>query len=555
MGSMRAAPLPIARQLALYTLVCICGVVMVFYPTLSSGFQSMQVDAGDTLLNHYFLEHLFQWVTNREYIGELWSPPFMYPYQEALAFSDNLFAAGPFYWVFRAFSSPDVAYQLWMIAMFVLDFGCFCWLGRKLGADPLLTAAAAFVFAFGMPRAAQLGHQQLLPQFYTPLALAWFWELLRAPTLKALSLALLFTYLQLLAGIYLGWFLLFSLAFFLPILYLLSRDSFAKIAGLLRSAPQAWAILVGWGAATVVSLLPYLRAQAVTGRRTASEIDTMLPRISSWFLPHPGSIYGSLLRPDADPPMVHEHWMFAGFGIWIMLALAAWALTRGPLSDDHRRLARASGLTALAIVLVSLRWPGGFTAWAPIFEYVPGAGAIRGVSRIWLIVYPYALLVGLIGSQALIKSRAAPPARWSLVAACLLVFCMGEQVLSKVTYFDKRPFLADVDDIQSLFRSDCDFVYVTHPSMSRGGVALKAMWAGIHTNVPVANGYSGNYPKNYPYPAENVGEIVGWLKRTDPNLSGDLCVILPVGIPYSGEYRRGSESPLKKWQSFYVTVD
>jgi hypothetical protein len=552
---MRASPLSRTGRLLLYTLVCICGVGMVFYPTLSSGFESMQVEPGDTLLNHYFLEHLFQWVTNREYIGELWSPPFMYPYQEALAFSDNLFAAGPFYWVFRAFVSPDIAYQLWMMAMFVLDFACFCWLGRKVGANPLISAAAAFVFAFGMPRAAQLGHQQLLPQFYTPLALVWFWELLRTPSLKALSLALLFTYLQLMAGIYLGWFLLFSLAFFIPILMLLNADSFAKITRLLRSAPQAWAIVMAWAVATVVSMLPYLRAQAEVGRRNFSEIDTMLPRVSSWFLPYPGSIYGALLRPDADLPMVHEHWMFAGFGVWLMLALAAWALALNLLSDDLKRLAYASGLTAAAIVLCSLRWPGGFTAWVPIFDYIPGAGAIRGVSRIWLIVYPYALLAGLIGSQAFIKSRLASPARGSLVAALLLVFCMGEQVLANAPSFKKRPFSDDVADIQSLIRNDCDFVYLTHPSMPTGVVALKAMWAGMQTNVPVVNGYSGNYPKNYPYPAERVNDIVGWLNRTDPNLRGDLCVILPAQIKYSAEYRRGSESPLKKWQSFYVALE
>ena len=212
-------------------------------------------------------------------------------------------------------------------------------------------------------------------------------------------------------------------------------------------------------------------------------------------------------------------------------------------------------MTAAAIVLTSLRWPGGFTLWVPIFDYIPGAGAIRGVSRIWLIVYPYALLVGLIGSQAFIRSRLASPAQRSLVGALLLVFCMGEQVLANTASFKKRPFMDDVADIQSLILNDCDVVYVTHPSMPTGVVALKAMWAGMQTNVPVVNGYSGNYPKNYPYPAERVSDIVGWLNRIDPNLRGDLCVILPAQVKYSAAYRRGSESPLKKWQSFYVALE
>ena len=233
---------------------------MVFYPTLFSGFQRMQADPGDTLLNHYILEHLFRWVSDRDYIGGLWSPPMMYPYQGALAFSDNLFAAGPFYWVFRVFAQPDTAFQLWMLAMFAFDFASFCWLGRKLGAGAIVSATAAFVFAFGMPRAAQLGHQQLLPQFYTPLALGWYWDLSRKPSLKALGLALLFTYLQVMAGIYLGWFLLFSLAFFVPILFLLGDVPRHTFRSLIGGSGRAWAVVACWGGAMVVSLMPYLRA-------------------------------------------------------------------------------------------------------------------------------------------------------------------------------------------------------------------------------------------------------------------------------------------------------
>ena len=543
---------PSPASAVFHVALCTCGIVTVFYPTLFSGFQRMQTDPGDTLLNHYFLEHFFRWVSDRDYIGRLWSPPMMYPYHEALAFSDNLFAAGPYYWVFRVFAPADIAFQLWMVAMFVLDFAGFCWLGRRLGAGPIVSAAAAFVFAFGMPRAAQLGHQQLLPQFYTPLALGWYWELLRKPTVRALGLALLFTYLQVMAGIYLGWFFLFSLAFFLPMLLLLSDAPRKKFWVLMRSDVRAWAVVACWGGAMLVSLMPYLRAQEVVGARNFDEVDTMLPRLSSWFLPHPGSIYASWLNPESGLPMVHEHWMFTGFGMWVMIAAGVWALARGNVDKLVRPLVWAAGLTFVAIVAVSLRFPGGCSQWATVYETVPGAGAIRAVSRIWLIAYPYALMFGLVGFQSFVNRRVASTVKQTAVVTSLLVFSVGEQVLFDLPHFDKRPFLEDVADIEPLLSEGCDFGYVTHPSRS---FQLRAMWAGLRANVPVVNGNSGNYPRNYPYPAESVEQVLDWLVSTRTDIAGDLCIVLPAEIDaYRNRYRHGSESPRGKWQSFYVSV-
>jgi hypothetical protein len=200
----------------LYAFICIVGVIISFYPTLLSGFTYMQTDPGDSVLNNYFLEHSFQLLTNRDYIGSLWSPGFFYPYQQVLAFSDNLFGAAPIYWLFRAFFSSDIAFQLWMIAVTILCFVSFAFLMYRYRVNPVLGALGAFLFAFSMPRIAQLTHQQLLPQFFTPLVFLVLWDFVKQPTTKRLILLLLLIYLQVLSGIYLGWFLIFSLLIFFP---------------------------------------------------------------------------------------------------------------------------------------------------------------------------------------------------------------------------------------------------------------------------------------------------------------------------------------------------
>jgi hypothetical protein len=162
--------------------------------------------------------------------------------------------------------------------------------------------------------------------------------------------------------------------------------------------------------------------------------------------------------------MVHEHWMFTGFGVWIMVAAGVWALVRGNIDEPLRPLICAAGLTFVVIVVASLRLPGGFSLWAAIYETVPGAGAIRAVSRIWLIAYPYALVFGLVGLQSLVKSRMTPTARKTVVVTSLLLLSVGEQVLFDIPSFDKRQFLEDVSDIEPLLSQGCDFAYVTHPS-------------------------------------------------------------------------------------------
>ncbi len=52
----------------------------------------MQADPIDTRFNHYILEHLWRCL-HGGYIGSFWSPPFYYPTEHVLAYSDNLVGA------------------------------------------------------------------------------------------------------------------------------------------------------------------------------------------------------------------------------------------------------------------------------------------------------------------------------------------------------------------------------------------------------------------------------------------------------------------------------
>ena len=53
-----------------WLLIPLAAVAITLWPTLSSGVAVLQTDPGDTLLNHYFLEHAYQHVRD----GQLFNP-------------------------------------------------------------------------------------------------------------------------------------------------------------------------------------------------------------------------------------------------------------------------------------------------------------------------------------------------------------------------------------------------------------------------------------------------------------------------------------------------
>jgi hypothetical protein len=99
----------------LHTTVLALGLWFAFRPTLASDFARLQADPGDTLLNHYALEHSWRCLTQRDYAGSLWSPAFFHPQPLVLAYSENLLGTAPLYWLPRLVCPPAAAYQLWMM--------------------------------------------------------------------------------------------------------------------------------------------------------------------------------------------------------------------------------------------------------------------------------------------------------------------------------------------------------------------------------------------------------------------------------------------------------
>ena len=518
------------KPLLFYSLVGLLGVFIGFYPTLLSGFAKAQAETGDTRFVHYLLEHSFQVVFNRNYSAELWSPAFFFPFKNTLALSENLFGGAPFYWGLRSILPADIAYQCWMILAALLCFICFVILLRNLRVSRSLSAFGGFIFAFGIPRMGQLFHPQLLLQFFTPIAFIFVWNFLRKPTLDRFCAALLFAFLQILAAYYLGWFLLFSLLIFVPITLWLDRDCRADVLLYLKVQWRSTIVAtLVWLIALIGLFLPYLKMAKIVGVFPFSQVVTMLPRLSSWLLPPPNSLWSPLLSPLSkgvlDP---NQHLLFMGFTVFALVGFAVYVVRFRPeiLTPERSILVKACLFTALILFVLSLN-VFGFSLWRIIYAVVPGATAIRSAGRIVYIIEFYVLVASLLCVDGMLRSTVTNPKIRSAIALTLLLISLPELIIFRPMSYEKAPLLQLESELQRSIASNCDVAYLVTDSRQTPFYLqqIPIMWAGLKAGVPVVNGYSGSTPVGIPTTIEESADFLSIVQWLSGKMQGRLCWI------------------------------
>lgn len=538
--------------LTIYISVALIGIWITFHPTITSGFSRMQADPGDTRLNHYFLEHSFQVMFNQKYGGTFWSPQFFYPFKNALALSDNLLGNAPLYWIFRSFLSPDISFQLWVIGTLLLCFASFSLLLRYFNVSHILSSLGGFIFAFGMPRVSEIARSQLLPQFYTSTAFLFLWNFIHKPSNVKLILVLLSIYLQLLAGIYLGWFLIMSLPFFL-LIYLVRKPNLVTELNtyFLKNRISVAVIFLVWVSLMGSLLYPYVQmSHLLYGRYSFEYVSTMTPRLSSWLLPPPNSkwsILWEVLSPTMPKNQAHEHMLFIGFSVIFLtgLSMYVWFKKREFLSRERAEVIGSCLLVSMVLFVISLNELG---IWKLVYWFVPGATAIRVVTRISFIIYFYLFISILLSLDSFLKVIVSDLKWRSILSALILLITISEQVLVDPTSFDKGPYLKVEAELQEVIGKGCDLAYVT-PVANELWIfgQLSVMWAALQSNVPVINGYSSGPPPDYISSDSPVGihELRQWVK-TD-SLHGILCIVDKISPTLSGEsvhYKKSSTHQL-----------
>ena len=500
----------------------IVGILLQFHPMLLSGLRRMQSDWGDTRLNNYILEHGYRWLLGFPGHERFWSPPVFYPAPNTAAYSDVLLGVAPFYWPWRILGfAPDTSFQLWLLTIATLNFASALWLlTRGFRCRPIASAVGAMLLSFASVRTAQVMHAQLIAHFYIAIAILALLEIFSAePELRAGAVVVerrtmwVFALVaavvaQLYSSFYYAWYLIFALAIAAAWAIVIPgtrRRFLLTVRANLRALGAA-------ALASALALAPllrhYLLAEKQVGTRSYLVVETMLPRLQSWAYMGPSSwLYGWLAARDSfhNLPMEHEQRLGLGIATIVCAALGLWLARR-------RRDVQFAVIVPVTMALLATEWPGGFSLWHTIYLYVPGAGALRAVSRIGVVlVLPAALGVSLLIDD-LVRARRIPPSRTalalrrrdllrrSLVTAIVIAAVIAEQV-QEPHWYDKSEGRARVARVANAIGSDCQaFLYTT-----TGGADdpwnyhADAMWASMERDVPTINGYSGNQPPSWTF--------------------------------------------------------
>lgn len=498
------------------------GMLLQFHPMLLSGLGQIQGDWSDSRLVNYILEHGYRWMVGMPGHERFWSPPVFFPAPNTAAYSDILLGVAPLYWLWRiAGIASDTAFQLWVLSLATLNFAsAFALFSRGFRCRPAAAAAGALLLSFAAMRTSQVMHAQLIPHFYIALAIVAVLRIFEPePELRAgvamverrtswvLALAA-FCVLQLYSSFYYGWFLCFALviATFWSLALPGVRRRFLLT---LRANGRTLALAIALSALALAPLLShYLGAEHQVGARSFAVVDAMLPRVESWvYLGDDSWLYGWLASREGfhGLPLEHEQRLGLGIATTLLAGFGLWLVRR-------KKSVQLILLVPLTMALLATRWPGGFTLWHAVFLIVPGANAMRAISRIGIaLLFPAALGVALL-INAISRSRRIPPSRTAvrirkrdscrraMLVLAITSVIVAEQV-GRPRAFGKKEGRARVARVAGAIGASCSaFLYTTI-----GGdddpwrYHVDAMWASMKILVPTINGYSGSEPPEWAF--------------------------------------------------------
>jgi len=336
-------------------------------------------DHGDPVLNLYFLKWGADYILgNLNIISEsIFNLPVAFPFQNSLAFSDNLFGNQlvflPYYILI---DNPLLGFNLWILTTYFLNYSLMYYYlknSRFIGAthNSLVPIMGASIFTFSIPSFDLLGgHFQLIPLYFIPISLILLEKLMVSLKVKYFILFGLAISFQFYLGIQTGFILLVLLMLLVPVYYaylLNNQILFFK---------RIWISAVAFVVPTIILLIPYLNTSKLTGHRTYSDVLNYMPSISNFFSTNIG-----------------EKAIFVGFPVFLLFVLAI-------LFMHIRKSKILLGIVILSF-LFFLKEPHIFKLF---FTYFPGFDSIRTPGRfIFVSITAIAIFVSVVMSDVEFK--------------------------------------------------------------------------------------------------------------------------------------------------------
>lgn len=500
-------------------LLGVAGTVLYHSSQFFSGFDKFFGDRGDVRGFVYFCEHWYQSILGK---ASLLSPGIFYPTKRTLAYSDLLFGFAAPYSFFRVLGfGTFTSTELTIILLTFLAYGvAFVLLYRTLGFGLIPSCAGAMFFAFNSPKFNQLTHLQLQYVLLLPLIFGLVITLAkRVETIDQrraawlLSLAAVCLNVQLATTFYYAWYLTLWLILFL-VLALAFRASrsfiFTNVWRFRRAVITGAAVFL---AGFIPILLIYLPAIRVGAWYDFDFVMQMVPDWRSLLSMGDGNfVWGWFYkRIVGDPRPATWGELMVGIGLipslaWIAFTFGSvWLIKKGCRAKSVPELGPLFlGVMILAtsiFILLGVK-VGGHSLWPYVYQYFPGAGAIRAVSRYMIFL---TLPMSITFAYGLQKALQFAAGKRALTIAVLLVAAFGVFEQFGVPRVNGAGFSVSIEEtylktMASRLAPDCAAFYVAPgPKLTHSTAEYQydGMMISMVSRVKTLNASSSQFPRGW----------------------------------------------------------
>ncbi len=399
MSGQGALSKPSWREPVALALTYVAAMLLFFRKVIASGFDQGFSDRADGIIEISILEHWRNVLAG----ASTWNVTnYFHPYPATLGYNDGYFLYGLVYAAWRLVADPFLADTL-NIATFktIGFFAAYALVARSLRWGRGAGLLVAFLFTNANGLMVQAGHAQLQSIALLPVAMILGVAVCRAEQegrrtaacLAAAGLAVLLA-AWLFTAFYMAWFTIFFGAIF-AVCWVALSGQWRPLA-LLRVVVRHHAVLEVGGIVFALAVIPFLsvylpKARETGGQEYSAVLHYLVRPLDPINVGTSNYVWGWLIRSLGAPMTEGEH----NTGIPLLLfglgVLALWQIiVRGRAVDPAFR-----AFTAAIVLswLLTIRI-GSVSAWALVYELVPGAKGMRVVLRFQLfLILPVLLLV------------------------------------------------------------------------------------------------------------------------------------------------------------------
>jgi hypothetical protein len=253
-------------------------------------------------------------------------------------------------------------------------------------------------------------------------------------------------------------------------------------------------LLLGLVLCLFALLQPYYSVSKIYGfSRGWSAVQSMLPRLGSFFLADGSTLWGELSKRLLGIPMRWEHQWFPGLGVVLLVIMG---LVWRPKSENRGIAWLHFGSTIILVGIVF--WFRGFTIYRLVWA-IPGLDSIRAVTRIALVLmWPGAIFIAyVLDSLLCLRHR---DGRYWFAYIIIGVLFVETLAFNHVT-FNKVDAQSRLSAIKNMVPVEVpqNPILILSGDKAQPWYAneIDAMLVAQDLGWPVLNGYSGNSPEKY----------------------------------------------------------